>query len=45
MTEFQFCPKCGDRFLTLHGRLTCQGCGFIFYRNPAVGVAVILQRG
>jgi 8-oxo-dGTP diphosphatase len=26
-------------------RLTCQGCGFIFYRNPAVGVAVVLLEG
>jgi ADP-ribose pyrophosphatase YjhB (NUDIX family) len=23
-------------------RLTCRGCGFVFYRNPAVGVAVAL---
>ncbi len=26
-------------------RLTCRGCGFIFYRNPAVGVAVALLDG
>ena len=45
MTEFQFCPKCGDRLHTLNGRLVCQGCGYIFYRNPAVGVAVIVQKG
>jgi 8-oxo-dGTP diphosphatase len=45
MTEFQFCPKCSDRFHPVHGRLVCQGCGFIFYRNPTVGVAVILQKG
>jgi len=34
VTEFQFCPKCGDRLHTLNGRLVCQGCGYIFYRNP-----------
>ena len=45
MTEFQFCPKCSGRFKTLHGRLVCQECGYIFYRNPTVGVAVILQKG
>ena len=43
MTEFQFCPKCSGRFKTLHGRLVCQECGYIFYRNPTVGVAVILR--
>ena len=46
MSEFRFCPKCGDRLhLKLRGgrqRLACQGCTFIFYRNPAVGVAAIL---
>ena len=45
MTEFQFCPKCGDRLHTLNGRQVCRGCGYIFYRNPTVGVAVILQEG
>ena len=44
MTEFQFCPKCGDRLQTLNGRLVCQGCGYVFYRNPTVGVAVIVQK-
>ncbi|MCI0795098.1 MAG: NUDIX hydrolase [Chloroflexi bacterium] len=45
LTEFQFCPKCSGRFKTLHGRLVCQECGYIFYRNPTVGVAVILRNG
>ena len=45
MTEFQFCPKCSGRLEMLHGRLVCQGCGYIFYRNPTVGVAVILREG
>ena len=44
--EFRFCPKCGERLQSrLQGdrhRLVCQGCGFVFYRNPIVGVAVIL---
>jgi len=43
--DFQFCPKCGDRLHTVNGRLVCQGCGYIFYRNPTVGVAVIVQKG
>ena len=45
MAQFQFCPKCGDRFKTINGRLKCRGCKYIFYRNPTVGVAVILQKG
>ena len=45
VTGFKFCPKCGDRLHTLNGRLVCQGCGYIFYRNPTVGVAVIVQKG
>ena len=44
MTGFQFCPKCGDGLQKINKRLACQGCGYIFYRNPTVGVAVILQR-
>jgi 8-oxo-dGTP diphosphatase len=43
---FQFCPRCGDRLQPRpqagQPRLCCPGCGFIFYRNPAVGVAVVL---
>ncbi len=49
MTEYRFCPKCGGRLQTLlrgdRPRLVCQECGFIFYRNPVVGVAVVLLEG
>ena len=52
MPAYRFCPKCGDhlqlRQLRPHGdrrRLVCRGCGFVFYRNPAVGVAVVLLDG
>ena len=45
VTDFQFCAKCGDGLQTINKRLVCQGCGYIFYRNPTVGVAVILRRG
>ena len=49
MSTFRFCPKCGDRLKPRpHGgrqRLACTGCGFIFYRNPAVGVAIVLLDG
>ncbi len=49
MSTYKFCPKCGDHLQLRPGggqqRLTCQGCGSVLYRNPAVGVAVILLEG
>lgn len=44
--EFPFCPRCGASFSDhpRHdpARLMCPGCAFVFWQNPAVGVAVIL---
>jgi 8-oxo-dGTP diphosphatase len=49
MSTYQFCPKCGGCLqVKAKGekeRLVCQQCGFIFYRNPAVGVAVVVLEG
>lgn len=41
MSDFRFCPKCGDR-LNAARHPVCQGCAFVFYRNPVVGAAVVL---
>ncbi|MCL6611307.1 MAG: NUDIX domain-containing protein [Peptococcaceae bacterium] len=45
--RFFFCPKCGGGLgYVRHGprqRLTCGRCGYIFYENPAVGVAAIVM--
>lgn len=45
--EFSFCPKCGAGLgrRTIHGleRLVCPDCAFVFWQNPAVGVAVIVH--
>lgn len=47
--ELVYCPACGHRLepLVVDGRPTahhrCGGCERVAYRNPAVGVAVILQ--
>ncbi len=37
-----YCPDCGKR-LSGGERPICPGCGFILYRNPITGVAVIVR--
>ena len=48
-TAFRFCPGCGGalevREIRDHPRLVCRACGRVLYRNPAVGVAVVVRRG
>lgn len=41
---FRFCPSCGAEAFAekAPNLLRCGGCGFTFYRNPAVAVAAIL---
>ncbi len=42
---FTFCPHCGGRLTidrTKPLRPLCPGCGFVQYRNPTVGVAVVV---
>jgi ADP-ribose pyrophosphatase YjhB (NUDIX family) len=44
--QYKFCPHCGRKSIkTLFGkktRLFCEHCQWVSYRNPTVGVAVIL---
>jgi len=45
--EFNFCPQCAtslERRLS-HGRQrsVCPGCGYIHFRNPGVGAAVVIR--
>ena len=46
--EFRFCPLCAaplDRQMRGHRlRPCCPRCGYIQYRNPTAGVAVIVRR-
>lgn len=46
---FRFCPGCGGmleiREIRNHPRLVCRDCGRTLYRNPAVGVAVVVRQG
>ncbi len=43
---FKYCPLCGKLLETIHdgdrARQKCPACGYIQYRNPTVGVAVII---
>ncbi len=47
--EFRYCPMCGKMLGRRHAadqeRPACDGCGFVQYRNPAVGVAVVVREG
>ena len=47
--EFKFCPYCGKSLHIISDtdrkRLYCKECDIIHYRNPTVGVAVILLKG
>ena len=45
---YDYCPRCAAAFTRreIHGheRMVCPDCRFIFWQNPAVGVAVIVMR-
>lgn len=44
--DYRYCPRCAEPLQpTIRGGLprpTCLSCGFVHFRNPAVGVAVVL---
>jgi 8-oxo-dGTP diphosphatase len=46
--EFNFCPFCGNRLEPIlkgrRKRMHCNRCKWIHYRNPTVGVAVIVLK-
>jgi 8-oxo-dGTP diphosphatase len=46
--EFKFCPFCGDRLQpkarSQNRRMFCERCRWTRYKNPTVGVAVILLK-
>jgi 8-oxo-dGTP diphosphatase len=47
--EFTFCPLCATKLERRRAgdreRGVCPSCSYVQYRNPAVGVAVIVRRG
>lgn len=47
MSDFKFCPKCGGALESGVGknatRLRCAICGFVLFRNPVVGAAVVVM--
>jgi 8-oxo-dGTP diphosphatase len=46
--QFKFCPFCGNRLQSIlkgrRKRMHCNACGWTYYRNPTVGVAVIVLK-
>lgn len=48
MDSFQFCPRCASPLAPFHDqdreRKRCTRCGWIRYRNPTVGVALLVVR-
>ena len=44
--DYRYCPRCAEPLTpTIRGGLprpACASCGFVHFRNPAVGVAVVL---
>ncbi len=49
MDEFRYCPLCATPLVPFRDegrqRRRCPACGWVHYRNPTVGVAVILLEG
>ena len=47
LRRYQYCPHCATPFVDkeLHSliRQVCPACGFVFWQNPVVGVAVIVM--
>uniref|UniRef100_A0A832EKL3 NUDIX hydrolase n=1 Tax=Desulfacinum infernum TaxID=35837 RepID=A0A832EKL3_9BACT len=44
--SYKFCPYCGVALArNAKGRPHCPACGTVFYRNPTVGVAVVVLEG
>ena len=45
--DYRFCPRCGEPLSSVvRGGLprpACAACGFVHFRNPAVGVAVVVM--
>ena len=44
---FAFCPRCGEGLTTRvvggKERPSCEECGFVHFRNPGVGAAVVMR--
>ena len=44
MNPFRYCPQCGERLEERDRRRFCPRCRKVHYRNPTVGVAVVLWK-
>ncbi len=47
MSEFNYCPQCGDRLkeTLVHGRQRplCPSCGYVVYLDPKVGAGAVVE--
>lgn len=45
--EFRFCPMCAASLAVVvrggRARMGCENCGYVHFRNPGVGAAVLLE--
>ncbi len=45
--DYVFCPRCATRLervrLGNRDRMRCPACGFVHWRNPSVGAAVLIR--
>ncbi len=48
LNNLKYCPACGTKCIlkeeSLRRRPTCPSCGFVHYKNPYPGVAVIIEQ-
>lgn len=48
-TDIKFCPRCGARLIQRHEfgreRPVCPDCGWLFFDDPKVAAAILLERG
>lgn len=44
LTIFNFCPKCGSKNFIISSDYSkkCNDCGFEYFKNPIIGVAVVI---
>ncbi len=44
LSHFKFCPECGSNRFAEYSKNSkkCEGCGFEFFKNPAIGCGAVI---